>query len=87
MKNELLDLAERYEPVMQGRFERAAAKLRGEVSLDRLTLALADKDHAKVRRVALSEARLRDAMKPIDELLRETLIPRGGRAGARALNK
>jgi len=87
MSRVLEELAERYEPVMQGRFERAAAKLRGDMSLDRLTLALADKDPAKARRVALSEARLRDAMKPIDKLLRETLIPRGGRAGARALNK
>ena len=87
MSKELLDLADRYEPVMQGTFERATAKLRGAVSLDRLTLALADKDSKKVQRVALSETRLREAMKPLDELLRKTLIPQGGRAGARDLNK
>ena len=87
MSNELLDLADRYEPVMRGRFERATAKLRGAVNLDRLTLALADKDRKKSKGIALSETRLREAMKPLDKLLRETLIPRGGRVGGRDLNK
>ena len=87
MSKELLDLADRYEPVMQGTFERATAQLRRAVNLDRLTLALADKDRKKSKGIALSETRLREAMKPLDKLLRKSLIPRGGRAGARDIKR
>jgi len=84
---ELTDLADTYEPKLQAQFERAASKLQAGVNLDRLTLALADGDQDKAFRAVLTKTRLDDAMSPLEKTIRDTVIPRGGRLGARILNK
>ena len=84
---ELTDLADAFEPKLQAQFERAARTLQAGVNLDRLTLALADGDQDKAFRAVLTKTRLDDAMNPLEKTIRETLIPRGGRLGARILNQ
>ena len=84
---ELTDLADTYEPKIQAQFERAARKLQAGVNLDRLTLALADGDRDKAFRAVLTQTRLDDAMNPLEKTIRDTVIPRGGRLGARILNQ
>jgi hypothetical protein len=84
---ELTDLADTYEPKLQAQFERAARTLQAGVNLDRLTLALADGDKDKAFRAVLTQTRLDDAMDPLEKTIRDTLIPRGGRLGARTLNR
>jgi hypothetical protein len=84
---ELTGLADSYEPQIQSQFEVAARKLQAGVNLDRLTLALADGDPDKAFRAVLTKTRLDDAMNPLQKMIRETLIPRGGRLGARILNQ
>jgi len=84
---ELTDLADTYEPKLQAQFERAARTLQAGVNLDRLTLALADGDRDKAFRAVLTKTRLDDAMNPLETTIRDTLIPRGGRLGARILNQ
>lgn len=84
---ELTDLADSYEPKIQAQFERAARTLQAGVNLDRLTLALADGDRDKAFRAVLTKTRLDDAMDPLEKTIRDTLIPRGGRLGARILNQ
>ena len=82
----ITDLADRYAPTMLGRVERAAATLRNGVDLDRLTLALADGDVDKALRAVVPATRLHDSTKSVDKMMKETLIPKGGRLGARILN-
>jgi hypothetical protein len=84
---ELTDLADAYEPKLQAQFERAARTLQAGVNLDRLTLALADGDRDKAFRAVLTKTRLDEAMDPLEKTIRDTLIPRGGRLGARILNQ
>ena len=84
---ELTDLADTYEPKLQAQFERAARTLQAGVHLDRLTLALADGDPDKAFRAVLTKTRLDDAMNPLEKTIRDTVIPRGGRLGARILNQ
>ena len=86
-QKELSDLADKYEPRMEAQFLRAAATLRAGVELDRLTLALADGDTEKAYRAVITDKRLRDAMEPIQKSIREDLIPKGGRLGARILRR
>ena len=84
---ELTDLADSYEPKLQAQFERAARTLQAGVNLARLTLALAAGDQDKAFRAVLTQTRLDDAMDPLEKTIRDTLIPRGGRLGARTLNR
>ena len=84
---ELTDLADTYEPKLQAQFERAARTLQAGVALDRLPLALADGAQDKAFRAVLPQPRLDDAMDPLEKTIRDTLIPRGGRLGARILNQ
>ena len=84
---ELTDLADALEPIMEARYLRAASSLKAGIKLDRLTLALADGDAEKAYRAVITDKRLRDAMEPIQKSIREDLIPRGGRLGARILRR
>jgi hypothetical protein len=86
-QKELSDLAERHEPRMEAQFIRAASSLKSQVNLDRLTLALADGDREKAYRAVMSDTRLKEAMDPIRKSIRDDLIPKGGRLGARILRR
>ena len=87
LDEDLTDLADRFEPQMEAQFLYAARKLQAGVNLDRLTLALADGDQDKAFRAVLTKTRLDEAMNPLEKTIRDTLIPRGGRLGARVLNQ
>ena len=87
LDDDLTDLADHFEPQMEAQFLYAARKLQAGVNLDRLTLALADGDKNKAFRAVLTKTRLDEAMDPIEKSIRDTLIPRGGKLGARILNK
>ena len=83
----LADVADQYEPRLEAQFIRAAAKLSAGVQLDALTLALADGAADRAYAAAMTDTRLAEAMAPLETVIREELIPRGGRLGAQILNR
>ena len=83
----LSDLADKYEPQMEAKFLQAAATLQAGIDLDRLTLAVAEGDVEKAYREVLTDKQLKDAMEPLETSIREDLIPKGGRLGAKILNQ
>jgi len=82
---EVLAEAKRFEPRLSRAFRRAIDKLRGQVSINDLAMAIAAKD---VRRAAalLPLAQARDALAPCGTIARDATL-RGGRVGAAAVNR
>jgi len=82
----MTDAADRLEPQMEARFLRAADRMRASVDLDALTLALAKGDADAAVRAVITDRRLRDVMDPLGTVITTGLV-RGGRLGARQLNR
>ena len=83
----LSDLADKYEPQMEAKFLRAVDTLQAGIDLDRLTLPIADGDVDKAYREVITNKKLKEAMEPLETFIREDLIPKGGRLGAKILNQ
>ena len=82
----MTDAADRLEPQMEARFLRAADRMRASVDLDALTLALAKGDVDAAVRAVITDQRMREVMDPISTVITTGLV-RGGRLGARQLNR
>lgn len=77
--------AARFEPRLSRAFLKAAAKVRGRVSINALAIAIAAKD-VKVALALLPKADLEDALSPAGAIVRDATL-KGGRLGAERLNK
>ena len=83
---ELSELADRFEPQLEAKYERAAKQMHAGVDLDRLTLALAKGDAVGALRATITDKRLREVMAPVKTMIKSTTL-RGGKLGAKQINK
>lgn len=83
---EMTDLADKLEPQFEARILRASERMASSVDLDKLTLAIAKGNVDAAVRAALTDKRLREVMSPVETMIEDNLV-RGGKLGARQLNR